>query len=132
MELFTIPTLLTRETLLILNREYGNLVLCDGGIMKYPKVIKNYYFDLQNQVAFINRTWNTKMQKMIKKGMPEIRIAWYYNYAIQRGKYRVYLKYRNDIFKILRMGIDRKILGYLIDIFNSFSNIELIPYNNEV
>lgn len=100
--------------------------------MKYSEIIENCYFDLQRQVAFANSTWRTKLQKMIKKGLPESRISWYYDYAIQRSKYRVYLKYRNDIFNSLRMEIDRRTLGYLGGVFNSFSNIRFIPFNNEV
>ena len=100
--------------------------------MKYSEIVENYYFDLQNQVAFINYTWNTKRQKMIKKGMPEIKITWYYDYAIQRGKYRVYLKYQNDIFNSLQMEIDRKFLKYLDDIFNSFADIKVFPFGDKV
>ena len=100
--------------------------------MKYSEIVENLYFDLQRQMAFVNSTWKTKSQKMTKKGMPEIRIAWYYDYAIQRGKYRVYLKYQSDIFNILQTEIDRKTFRYLGSIFNSFSNVKSIPFDSEV
>lgn len=103
--------------------------------MKYSKIVEKCYFDLQDQMKLINKTWQIKIQKLRRKNMPEIRIAWYYDYAIQRGKYRVYLKYRSDIFNSLQMEIDRKTLRYLGGIFNSFSNIKSIPinsFNNEV
>ena len=100
--------------------------------MNLTETIENCYFDIMNQVAFVNKTWKPKMQKMIKRGISEARITWYYDYAIQRGKYRVYLKYQSDIFNILQTEIDRKIFRYLGSIFNSFSNVKSIPFDSEV
>lgn len=100
--------------------------------MKYSKIIENLYFDLQRQIAFVNSTWKTKLQKNEKKSMSENKINWYYGYAIQRGKYRVYLKYRDDIFNSLQKELDLRTLEYLGNIFNSFSDIRFIPSNNEV
>ena len=100
--------------------------------MKYSKIIEKYYFDLQDRISLINKTWQIKIQKMRRKNMPEIRIAWYYDYAIQRGKYHVYLKYQSDIFNIVLTEIDRKTFKYLDNIFNSFSNVKSIPFGDKV
>lgn len=96
--------------------------------MNLTETIENCYFDIMNQVAFVNKTWKPKMQKMIKRGISEARITWYYDYAIQRGKYRVYLKYQNSIFDCLNIEVTRKTMAYLSSIFQSFVNVNFIPY----
>lgn len=94
--------------------------------MEFNELIKTIQTDLQNEVAFVNKTWKHKKEKMTKHKYSFVRIDWYLTYAIQRRRYHVFNFYKYELFSAIQKEIDHKILDCLKQNFNYFSDIRFI------